>query len=65
MRIDGRGVVQDRPYDSAIINETKTKRTRSSALPSPDHPGADFIGRLFMRVCFWVDFLTSLREKQN
>jgi hypothetical protein len=53
--IDGRG--HDSETNSPILEGN------SSFQPLRDDPAPDFVGRLFMRVCLWVEFLSTLRQK--
>ena len=55
--IDGRG------HDSATNSPKSILERNSSSQLLRDDPAPDFVGRLFMRVCLWVEILSALREK--
>jgi hypothetical protein len=55
--LDGRG------HDSATNSPDSILERNSSFQLLRDDPASDFVGRLFMRMCLWVEFLSTLRQK--
>jgi hypothetical protein len=57
------GAIDGRGHDSATNSPQSILERNSPSQLLCDDPAPDFVGRLFMRVCLWVEFLSTLREK--
>jgi hypothetical protein len=59
----GVGAIDGRRPDSPANSPKTIVKLNSSSQLLRDHPAPDLVGRLFMRVCLWVELLSTLREK--
>ena len=55
--------IDGRRHDSATTSPKSILERNVSFQLLRHDPAPDFVGRLFMRVCLWVELLSTLREK--